>query len=124
MIPLGVADLEDLRRRLLGERRRLDDLYQRDLREGRESRQEGAEDTVDVAEDAYEKEEHFAFSATEREQLRLIDEALQRLADGTYGICLHSGQPIPLARLREMPWARYTAEVQDQVERGLLPEAG
>jgi RNA polymerase-binding transcription factor len=118
--PLGVADREELRGRLTGERRRLYDLYRRDLREGRESRQEGTEDSLDVAEDAYEKEEHFAFSAVEREQLRLIDEALQRLADGTYGVCLHSGRPIPLPRLREMPWARHTAEVQEQVERGLL----
>ena len=35
---------------------------------------------------------------------------------GTYGICEKTGRPIPLARLRQVPWARYRVEVQEALE--------
>jgi RNA polymerase-binding transcription factor DksA len=34
-----------------------------------------------------------------------IDAALDRITDGTYGICITSGQAIPKDRLRAIPWA-------------------
>jgi len=38
--------------------------------------------------------------------LREIDQALRRMDDGTYGFDMTTGAAIPLARLREIPWAR------------------
>jgi DnaK suppressor protein len=52
--------------------------------------------------------------------LRLVEEALRRMDDGTYGICLMTGEPIPLDRLRQVPWARYVESVQERIERGEL----
>lgn len=40
-------------------------------------------------------------------RLQEIDSALQRLDDGTYGICAACGEPIPEGRLEIRPWARY-----------------
>jgi DnaK suppressor protein len=46
-------------------------------------------------------------------QLRLIDEALDRLNSGDYGICLSCEQPIPEKRLRALPWARFCVACQE-----------
>ena len=42
--------------------------------------------------------------------LRDIDHALERIEEGTYGISEISGKPIPVARLRAIPWATMTVE--------------
>lgn len=53
------------------------------------------------------------------QQLRLIDEALDRLRSGDYGSCLACGEPIPPKRLRVLPWARYCVPCQER--EGLRP---
>ncbi len=50
-------------------------------------------------------------------QLRLVEEALDRLASGHYGICLACDEPIPPKRLRALPWARYCVPCQDEAGR-------
>ncbi|MGA2270068.1 MAG: TraR/DksA C4-type zinc finger protein [Bryobacteraceae bacterium] len=46
-------------------------------------------------------------------QLRLIEEALDRLNSGDYGICLSCEEPIPPKRLRALSWARYCVRCQE-----------
>src|SRR6188768_1393224 len=46
-------------------------------------------------------------------QLRLIEEALDRLHSGDYGTCLSCEEPIPEKRLRAVSWARYCVTCQD-----------
>ena len=48
-------------------------------------------------------------------QLRLVDEALDRLDAGDYGICLGCDAPIAEKRLRALPWARYCVACQESV---------
>ena len=50
-------------------------------------------------------------------QLRLIEEALDRLDSGDYGICLGCEEPIPPKRLRAVSWARYCVACQDTIGR-------
>lgn len=52
-----------------------------------------------------------------REQLAEVEHALSKFALGTYGRCEQCGQPIPLARLRAFPEARYDVVHQAEVER-------
>jgi DnaK suppressor protein len=47
--------------------------------------------------------------------LREIEEALKRIEDGTYGVCMESGEPISLKRLDAIPWARYCMRVQEEL---------
>ena len=54
-------------------------------------------------------------------QLRLVDEALDRLDAGDYGICLACDEPIAEKRLFALPWARYCVTCQENV--GLETEA-
>jgi len=51
-----------------------------------------------------------------RIQLADVEHALAKFALGTYGICEECGRPIPLARLRALPEARYDVEHQAEVE--------
>jgi DnaK suppressor protein len=50
-------------------------------------------------------------------QLRMIEEALDRLDSGDYGVCLACEEPIPAKRLRAVCWARYCVKCQDTVGR-------
>jgi DnaK suppressor protein len=47
--------------------------------------------------------------------LRDIEHALDRIEQGTYGICEVTGKPIPVARLRAIPWATMTVEAAEQL---------
>lgn len=47
-------------------------------------------------------------------QLRLVEEALDRLESGDYGVCLCCESPIPAKRLAALPWARYCVSCQER----------
>ena len=51
--------------------------------------------------------------------LRQIDRALEKIDEGTYGICDISGEEIPLARLEAIPYATMTVKAQENFEKGL-----
>jgi DnaK suppressor protein len=53
-----------------------------------------------------------------REELEAIGRAEERLADGTYGVSIESGEAIPDGRLERIPWAERTADEQARYERG------
>ncbi len=53
---------------------------------------------------AVERERDLALSAQARAAVEQIDDALERMKAGTYGICLQSGLQIPKERLRAIPW--------------------
>lgn len=52
--------------------------------------------------------------------LRQIDRALEKIDEGTYGICDVSGDEIPRARLDALPYATMTVKSQEMMEKGLL----
>jgi RNA polymerase-binding transcription factor len=64
-------------------------------------------------------------------QLKLIEEALDRIQAGDYGICLSCEEPIPAKRLQALPWAKYCvtcqqslANLQDDAGASGKPHAG
>jgi RNA polymerase-binding protein DksA len=78
---------------------------------------------ADVGSDSYEQELTLGLLQGEQRLLRDIDEALQRIDGGTYGICLATGKPITKARLKAQPWARHCIEYARMREKGLIPTA-
>ena len=50
-------------------------------------------------------------------ELREVNEAFDRMRDGTYGICQGTGVPIGLKRLRARPWAKYCVEHARSLEK-------
>lgn len=77
---------------------------------------------ADLGTDNYEQEFALGLMNGERKLLREIDFALERINNGTYGICTETGQPIAKARLEAQPWARYCIEYARKLEKGLVTE--
>lgn len=73
---------------------------------------------ADIGTDTFDQDFALGLAESERTRLKEIDEALQRIEDGTYGVCQMTGKPIPRARLLAKPWAKYTIEAARQVEGG------
>lgn len=75
---------------------------------------------ADMGSDSYEIENTIGLVSSERKILVEINEALDRIENGTYGTCEGKGELIPKARLEAIPWARYCVECATLVEKGLL----
>ncbi|HJV79894.1 TraR/DksA family transcriptional regulator [Noviherbaspirillum sp.] len=100
--------LEALRAQLLGgEAKAL-----ANLRRLQEERGEEAREFEDRAQDMEQNEVYQALHDVDKQRLNRIDRALQKIAEGTYGISDVSGEPIPKARLDEVPEA--LVAVQDE----------
>lgn len=109
-----------LRERLEKQRDEILDMYKQDLRAGQESADDGTEDIVDRANNAYNRELMFSLSDAERNTLLQIENAIRRMDDGGYGRCANCGQNIALPRLEALPWARFCVDCQEMAEKGLL----
>lgn len=72
---------------------------------------------ADAGTDSMEREISFDIASKEGRLLREIDDALRRIYNGVYGICESTGAPISRARLEALPWARYTLQEQENMER-------
>lgn len=77
---------------------------------------------ADLGTDNYEQEFALGLMDSERKLLQEIDDALQRIEEGTYGICQGTGRPISKARLEAQPWARYCVEYARLLEQGIVTE--
>jgi RNA polymerase-binding transcription factor DksA len=75
---------------------------------------------ADVGTDNFEQEFTLGLIESERQFLRDIQEALIRVDEGTFGICLGTGKPIPRVRLEAVPWAKYTIEYSRLLESGKI----
>jgi DnaK suppressor protein len=75
-------------------------------------------DPADKASDVYEAELDEGLSDDLRAQLAAVERAEARLAEGTYGLSVESGEPIPDERLEIVPTAGRTAEEQARYDGG------
>lgn len=74
----------------------------------------------DAGADNYEVENTLGMMDSEWKIVREIDQALDRIHNGTYGICLGNGKFIPKARLEAIPWTKYCVEHASMLEKGLV----
>ena len=72
---------------------------------------------ADAASDSYERDFNLGLVTNERRLLFEVDAALKRIEDGTYGVCLVSGKPIRKTRLKVIPYAKYSTQVQSKLEK-------
>jgi DnaK suppressor protein len=82
--------------------------HQEHDRAARVPHERGGADAIDFAEDEVELVTLRAKLALEETELGEIEAALRRLQSGTYGVCEATGLPIGEARLRALPWTRYS----------------
>ncbi|HUS05776.1 MAG TPA: TraR/DksA C4-type zinc finger protein [Bryobacteraceae bacterium] len=100
------------RERLLQERRNVADKMGLKFDGIAQSGRAGEEDQAQVSHDEFVS---MQINTLHSGKLRLINEALQRIQDGDYGICLHCEQPIPARRLEVIPWAKFCVPCQDRL---------
>ena len=81
---------------------------------------EGAPDLGDRALSAVTRDLRYRLSAGERDILRRIDDALDRIENSTYGECLSCGKRVQLGRLNAVPWARHCIDCQELQDQGQL----
>jgi DnaK suppressor protein len=113
--------LERYKKKLLAAKQEVMNRVQRTETYGREvDSKDEAMDLADKASSSYTKEFLFSLSNSDRKLLQMIDEALDRVEDGTYGECLHTGEPIGAKRLDAVPWARLCIKAQELEEQGRL----
>jgi DnaK suppressor protein len=112
--------LEKYRKRLVVKQEELLHDLSRNRQVTDESVDEQAQDMVDRATSAYTREFAFSLSESDRRTLLLIDQALLRLDQGTYGTCVHCQGHVQEKRLEAVPWARHCLECQELQDKGLL----
>lgn len=83
-------------------------------------REQGGSDVVDAALDAAQDEISSQLAEVESRELANIEVALERIKEGTYGLCDYCNQKIPLARLNALPYATSCIECQRMAENGGL----
>lgn len=114
------SPFEQHRQSLQAKQKQLVESYQRDMAAGNEQPDDGIQDLADKAASAYSKELNFSLSDAERETLVLVEDALKRIDNNTYGTCFNCGQTIGEKRLKAVPWTRYCIDCQEMQEKGLL----
>jgi DnaK suppressor protein len=114
---LGKHDLDSLRKALESKRAELTRAHDDNLAAGTHSDQGQFPDPMDAATRAEEEAERLGLAHHERNLLAEIERALAKMKAGTYGVSELSGRPIPIERLRAVPWARLTAEEEEQRAR-------
>jgi DnaK suppressor protein len=108
------------RKKLQAKREDLVRNIERTEEEGRAADEDTTVDLADKAANSYTKEFLFGKTNTERNLLRLIDEGLKRMKDGSFGECANCEKEIQQKRLEAVPWAKYCVECQEKQERGQL----
>jgi DnaK suppressor protein len=72
---------------------------------------------ADQATDLYDDELDEGLADRLREELAALERAEERLEQGTFGLSVESGEPIPDGRLEAIPWAERTAAEQERYEQ-------
>src|SRR5579875_18707 len=78
---------------------------------------EGPQDFEESAIDENEMVDERVILTNNQALLKEVEDALKRLEQGTYGICVVCGQPIPEKRLEAIPWAARCVKDEEQLER-------
>jgi RNA polymerase-binding protein DksA len=104
------ADIAQLREELIVAEEELNDLL-------RDSGDGAGDDQADAGAKTFEREQEIALADNSREMLRQNEHALERLDNGTYGICESCGQPIGKLRLQAAPRATLCMPCKQKEER-------
>jgi DnaK suppressor protein len=102
-------DPDRARELLRAERERIESMLRR-LRPEDDAEPNDEFDPANLAADLYQDEFDAGLAERLREQLAAVDRAEQRLAAGTYGLSVASGEPIPDERLEAVPTAELTLD--------------
>jgi DnaK suppressor protein len=112
--------LEQFRKRLETRQQELRQMVSRNQQDGRSADEEATQDIADRAASSYTKEFLFSQSNNDRQLLQMVDGALARIREGSFGECASCGKEINAKRLEAVPWTRHCIECQEKAEKGQL----
>lgn len=78
---------------------------------------DGINDLAETASQVERAELHSQLAALESRELRKIELAIQKIREGTYGLCERCGKSIPVARLQALPFTSLCVDCQRKRER-------
>ncbi|GAC1310178.1 MAG: TraR/DksA C4-type zinc finger protein [Ktedonobacteraceae bacterium] len=84
---------------------------------------QGPQDFEDVAVDFLETQQEQSILVNQQALLTEVQQALERIEQGTYGKCVNCGRPIPEKRLEVIPWASRDVQCEAQLEQKHLADA-
>jgi len=114
--------LEQFKKKLEERQQELRRVVSRTEQDGRDADSEVAQDIADKAANSYNKEFLFHQSNSERQILQMVESALDRIRQGSFGQCISCGEDINTKRLEAVPWTRYCIACQEKLEKGQLVE--
>ena len=115
--------LDYFKKRLEARQHDLRRMVSRTEQDGRSADEDSAQDIADRAASSYNKEFLFHQSNNDRQLLQMVENALSRIREGTFGECISCGKDINPKRLEAVPWTRHCIECQEKLEQGRLEEA-
>ena len=115
--------LDGFKKRLETRQQELGRMVTRTEQDGRTVDEDSAQDIADRAASSYTKEFLFHQSNNDRQLLQMVENALSRIREGTFGECISCGKDINAKRLDAVPWTRHCIECQEKLEQGQLEEA-
>ena len=115
--------LETFKKKLETRQQELRRTVVRNEQDGRSADEDSAQDIADRAANSYTKEFLFSQSNNDRQLLQMVEGALSRIREGTFGECVSCGKEINAKRLEAVPWTRHCIECQEKLEKGELEPA-
>jgi len=106
-----------IREKLLSEKNRILSDVSAKIRQESSQEQREIGDIYDIASDERERELSLMLGDRERKKLAEIDLALERIKEGTYGVCEECGEPVGEKRLEVLPFTRVCVDCQSRIER-------
>ena len=110
------AFLKSARETLLDMKKQLLEEIRHDLKQGRESSKDEGMDAYDLASEERDREISFILSDRDRGKLQAIEDALERIEEGSYGVCESCESEIAEGRLQALPFTRLCVQCQSDRE--------
>jgi DnaK suppressor protein len=114
---LDKRTLQRLKKSLLKEREEIIGGVKQITESSKEIGQDGIQDIGDEAANIYNKQILLSLNENERMRLQEVDDALDRIGNGSYGICEECEGPIGLKRLEARPVAQYCVPCKTKLEK-------
>ena len=105
--------LEKIRSTMIGE-------VKKKYKTGKNSPNEQVADIADEAAQSYARQLMMGFGEKEWGKLRLVEEAIEKMDSGQYGICSECGELIPEGRLKVIPFATHCVDCLEILEKNIL----
>lgn len=123
-MPLKKSQVDEFKQRLIDLKRQLTHTLEGTTKEVKKPDEATgySQHQADQGTDDFDRTISLEVTHKEYEILRQIERALEKIDENTYGICDISGEEIPIARLRAVPYATMTVQAQEKFEKGLIHE--